>query len=108
MKNENLNPEQQQEARPSVTSISDQCDQVETDFGVLSRRLVPMLIDGVSKTDGTEGAKISITISFMPGESKSKSLLSVVGKVTIPGGGFEHEVGMREGKNGNQLVLFTD
>ncbi len=97
--------------RPSVTEISDQCDQVESDFGVLSRRLVPILVNAVTQTQGTEGATMTVNVTFKPGGAKSLSRLDVSGKVSIPGGGFTHEVVIQKGagkSDPNQLVLFTN
>lgn len=96
--------------RPTVTGIDEQCDQVEVDFGILNRRLTPILINAITQTQGTEGATLAITIAYKPGGAQSRSRLAVTGKVTIPGGGFEHEVAIRagDGDDPNQLVLFTD
>lgn len=88
----------------------EQLQKLKDQLSTLADRAIPMLLDGVAKTSGTEGAKVTFAAAYKTGGPSSKKRLEVTATVSIPMGGFSTEVAVVVGADGaeNQIQMFDD
>ncbi len=76
--------------------------------GDIIEQLGQTLLDGVARTNATEGAHIQIRIAYNPKGTGGKKL-KVSGGLSVPAKGFEHEVIVKDGEDGDvQLSMYDD
>ncbi len=92
----------------TVLTEYEQLERTKADLCEIADRGVPALFAAIERTAGTEGAKITITIGYAPGGTRSKSRLECDGKVVVPLGGTSREVAIVVDGDENQLRMFDE